>query len=146
MSTLYHCYYPFTRKYDDLAAKLSGFLKELVQQDENQNAINIIKHDNMEAIPKHLFDKACQEVMPLAENIWKLLLKISIILLPFFLVFEIASPGTLKITAAFVVSAMPMIVEIVTEKKEDETEKLRKEWLDEKIQFIVDEYYNNLFI
>jgi len=47
------------------------------------------------------------------------------------------------ITTTFLVAATKMIFEIVLPKKGDKMEELEQEELDEKIQSIVDEYYNN---
>lgn len=149
LSTSYclRCYYSFTRKYDDLAAKLYRFLKKRVQQDDNQPEVTL-EYNKKKVIPKYIFDKACLEVMPLAENIGKLLLRVFIILAFFFLVFTIVTetpgvPDRMKITAMFLVAVMPIVIEMVILKKGDEMKKLRQEELGEKIQSIVDEYYHS---
>ena len=141
------CYYSFTRKYDDLAAKLFRVLKKRVQQDGNLHA-HILKHNKMKAIPESLFDKACQETMPLAEHICELLLRIVTILISFCLIYIIVKetqgvPERIKNTATLLVGPIPMIIEMVVLKKGDKMKELKQEELDEKISSIVDEYYNN---
>lgn len=148
--SVFYCsrrYNALKRKYDDLAAILYSHLKKRVKADgkiDNQHALNL-EYNKKKAIPKHLFDKACQEIMPLGENIEKLVLSIFIILFLSFLVFMIIMktpgvPDRMKITTMFLVAVMPMIVEIVVLKKGDKTKELEQEELDEKIQSIVDEY------
>lgn len=137
------CYNSFTRKYDDLAAKLYSFLKKRVQEN-NQLALNL-KHNKKKAIPKNLFDTACQENMPLGENICKLLLRIFIICAFSSLVYKIVTgtpgvPERIQITTTFLVAVIPMIVEIVVLKKSDKMKELKQEEIDEKIQIKVDEY------
>lgn len=102
----------------------------------------------MKAIPESLFDIACQETMPLAEHIGKLLLRIVIILVSFYLIYTIVmeTPGVperMKYTATFLVGAVPMIMEILVQKTGDKMTELKQEELDENIKSIVDEYYNN---
>lgn len=110
-------YYSFTGKYDDLAAKLYGFLKKRVQQGDNQREVKL-EYNEKKVIPKYLFDKACREVMPLAENICKLLLRICLILCFFYLVYISLTktpsiPGRVKAVATFLIASMPYIVQIV---------------------------------
>lgn len=154
--TSYYCsssYYSFTGKYDDLAAKVYSFLKKRVQQDrDNENALYLIEHNNKKAIPKRLFDRACQETVPLAENLCKFLFRIVIILISFYLIYTIVKetsdvPDRMKNTATFLVAVTPMIMKIVVPKKEDKThnkmKELQQEEIDEQIESIVDEYYQN---
>ncbi len=144
------CYYSFTRKYDDLAAKLYSHLTIRVQQGEeidNQHAL-YLEHNKKRAIPKYLFKRACKEVMPLGENFCKSLVNIFLVLVFFFLVFTIVMetpgvPDRMKITTAFLVAVIPKLIEIVVLKKGDKMEELEEQELDERIQSIVDEYYNN---
>ncbi len=149
ISTFYctKCYYSFTQKYDDIAAKLYSFLKTRVQQDNNQQPLNL-KHNKNNAIPKPLFDEACQKTTPLAENVCKLLLRICIISVSSFLIYTIVTetpgvPERMKNTATFFVAVMPMIVEILVLKKGDKMKELKQEELDEKIQSIANKYYDN---
>ena len=149
LSTSYcsSCYYSFTRKYDDLAAKLYSHLKIRVHKDGKQHAL-YLEHNKKRAIPKYVFDKACRELMPLGENVCKSLLSIFLVLSFFVLVFTIVMetpgvPDRMKITTAFLVAAIPKLVEIAVLKKGDKMEELEEQELDEKIQSIVDDYYNN---
>ncbi|KAL9965392.1 hypothetical protein ACROYT_G029190 [Oculina patagonica] len=52
-------------------------------------------------------------------------------------------PDRMKITTAFLVAVIPILIEIVVLKKGDKMEELEEQELDEKIRSIVDEYYNN---
>ena len=144
------CYYSFTRKYDDLAAKLYSHLKIRVQQGDETDIKHALylEHNKKRAIPKYIFDKACRELMPLGENVCKSLFYIFLVLSFFVLVFTIVMetpgvPDRMKITTAFLVAAIPKLVEIVVLKKGDKMEELEEQELDEKIQSIVDDYYNN---
>ncbi|KAL9967628.1 hypothetical protein ACROYT_G025900 [Oculina patagonica] len=147
--SVFYCsrrYNSLKRKYDDLAAMLHSHLKKRVKVDgtiDNQHGAPNLEYNKKKAIPKSLFDNACQEIMPLGENVEKLVLSIFIILFLSFLVFMIIMktpgvPDRMKITTMFLVAVMPMIVEIVVLKKGDKTKELEQEELDEKIQSIVD--------
>ncbi len=147
--SVFYCsrrYNSLKRKYDDLAAMLHSHLKKRVKVDgtiDNQHGAPNLEYYKKKAIPKSLFDNACQEIMPLGENVEKLVLSIFIILFLSFLVFMIIMktpgvPDRMKITTMFLVAVMPMIVEIVVLKKGDKTKELEQEELDEKIQSIVD--------
>ncbi len=152
LSTFYcsRFYCSLTRKYDDLAANLYKFLKIRVQQDDNQQALNL-EYNKKKAVPKFLFKRVCQKVMPLGENIGKFLVNVLVIVFFFSLVLTnvTETPSNpdhlgMKITATFLVAVMPMVFEIVVLKKGDKMEELEQEELDEKIRSIVDEYYNSL--
>lgn len=137
------CYYSFTRKYDDLAAKIYSFLKKRVQAN-NQLAL-YLKHNKKKAIPKDLFDSLCQENMPVGGNICKLLLRIFIICAFSSLVYKVVTgtrgvPEKIQIMTTFLVAVSPMIVEIVVLKKSDKMEELKQDEMDEKMQIKVDEY------
>ena len=121
-------YSSFTNKYQDLGFALFKHYKR--SQDQNFNAraltstdqvqenIDAEDEDNSMRIPKQLFRMACEELMPVRENVCLLVLKVTIIVSFVSLVFLTAmlinvgaTLGT-KVLFAFLTGIVPKIVAI----------------------------------
>ena len=93
-------YSSFTNKYQDLAFALFMHYKKSRDEKIDARALNstdqVLENigaeyeDNSMKIPKQLFLMACEELMPIRENVCVLVLKVTIILSFVFLVFSIA--------------------------------------------------------
>ena len=121
-------YSSFTDKYQDLAFALFNHYKKSQDQkcdasalnstDQVQENIGAEYEDNSMKIPKELFRMACEELMPIRENVCVLVLKVTLIVSFVFLVFSIAiliNVGTtplMKALLAFGTGIFPKIVAI----------------------------------
>lgn len=99
--------------------------------------------DNVIAIPKELFEMACEELLPLRESVCLLIMKIIALVVFMFIMFfwVIAFNFTMSlIKTAFTIftSALPKIVSIFT--CEDWNKKLGEKIMQEKVKKIVDEF------
>ena len=122
-------YSSFTNKYQDLAFALFKHYKRsrqdrkfnaraLTSTDQVQENIGAEDEDNSMKIPKQLFRMTCEELMPVRENVWLLVLKVTIIVSFVSLVFSTAmlinvgaTLGT-KVLFAFLTGIVPKIVAI----------------------------------
>ena len=119
-------YSSFTNKYQDLAFALFEHYKK--SQDQNARALNITDQvqenigaeyqDNVMKIPKELFCMACEEYMPIRDNVCVLVLKVTTIVSFVFLVFSIAmlsnvgATPVVKALLTFLTGIFPKIVAI----------------------------------
>ena len=62
------CYYSFTGKYDDLAAKLYSFLKKQIQEDGNQYSLNL-KHDKRKRFLNVSLIRRVKKLRPLQKRV-----------------------------------------------------------------------------
>ena len=123
---MWSSYSSFTNKYQDLAFALFKHYKK--SQDQNDRALNSTDQeqenigaeyeDNLMKIPKELFCMACEEYMPIRDNVCVLVLKVTIIVSFVFLVFSIAmlnnvgATPVMKALLTFLTGIFPKIVAI----------------------------------
>ena len=121
-------YSSFTNKYQDLAFALFKHYKKSQDQkidvrvlnstDQVQEDIGADYEDNLIKIPKELFCVACEELMPVRDNVCVLVLKVTIIVSFVFLVFSIAvlinvgATPVMKALFTFLTGIFPKIVAI----------------------------------
>jgi len=121
-------YSSFTNKYQDLAFALFKHYKKSQNQKFDAGALNstdqVQQHvgtdyeDNLMKIPKELFCMACEELMPIRDNVCVLVLKVTIIVSFVFLVFSIAiltnvgATPVMKAFLTFLTGIFPKIVAI----------------------------------
>ena len=119
-------YSSFTNKYQDLAFALFKHYKK--SQDQNDRALNSTDQvqenigaeyeDNLMKIPKELFCMACEEYLPIRDNVCVLVLKVTTIVSFVFLVFSIAmlsnvgATPVMKALLTFLTGIFPKIVAI----------------------------------
>ena len=138
------CYSSFSRKYRNLALKLykHGGYKTNIQIDVGQQ-VNL-EVDKVPVIPKDLFEKACQDLMPLTESISLLVVKLVSLLTFVFVVFAVImetpdASDRAKAAATFLTALVPKIIEMVLN-KDPGMEKLDDDVFDEKVKHIVKQY------
>ena len=100
--------------------------------------------DKVPVIPKDLFEKACEDLMPLRESISLLVVKLVSLLTFFFVVFAVImetphASDRAKATATFFTALVPKIIEMLLN-KDPGMEKLGDEVFDEKVKHIVEQY------
>jgi len=121
-------YSSFTNKYENLAFELFKHYKK--SEDENFDArslnstdqvqvnIGAENHDNLMKIPKDLFLMACEELMPIRDNVCVLVLKVTTIVTFVFLVFltamliNVGATPVMKALFTFLTGIFPKIVAI----------------------------------
>lgn len=122
---LWSSYSSFTNPYHDLSLTLFKFYK---QSQQHEKKIREELHKDLEnldtpngnevRIPEGLFNKACQEVMPIRESLCILLVKVTLILsfvlYTFLLItrFSVGSTPVLRALAAFFTGSFPKIISI----------------------------------
>ena len=162
------CYYmwcsysSFTTKYHDLSLTLFKCYQQNRQRQDPGEAAVVITNDpeqansttsptedsgNVIKIPEELFDRACEELMPVREGVCVLLLKVvsilSCVLGVFFLIMQLDSGATpvMKALVTFFTGSLPKIVTIYVDggrrKKVDEMV------IEERAPKIVQDYIDN---
>ena len=148
-------YSHFTKTYHELALALFYYKKSL-----RQNQVKYVPHnsnqlqnlpstadndlENIMAIPKRLFDMACEELMPLREGVCKLILKIILIVSSVLIVFTLTILSTsettplIKTLLTFLTLSSPKIVAIYVDGGWQE--KLRAMVVEEKVPKIVEKF------
>ena len=102
--------------------------------------------DNVMAIPKELFGMACEELLPLREGVYKLILKITMIVSTVFTVFLWVTASSfdttplMKTLLAFFTFAFPKIVDMYIDGEWQK--KMRERVMKEKVSKIVDKFIN----
>ena len=102
--------------------------------------------DNVMAIPKELFGMACEELLPLREGVYKLILKITMIVSTVFTVFSWVTASSfdttplMKTLLAFFTFAFPKIVDMYIDGEWQK--KMRERVMKEKVSKIVDKFIN----
>lgn len=138
----WRCYTSFTRKYQNLAIKPYKHRKTNAQSGQDQQ-VNP-REDEVPVIPKKLFEKACEDLMPVRESVCIVVVKLLSLLTFFFVIFAVImetphASDRVKATATFFSASVPKIIEMVFS-KDSGLEKLEDELLDKKVKSIVDEY------
>ena len=159
VSVLYYIwssYSSFTETYHELALALYDCYKDSKrtqvqdvpitsdQQPELPN--NTHDLDNVMAIPKELFGIACEELLPLREGVYILILKITLLLSTVFTVFSWVTASSfdttplMKTLLAFLTFAFPKIVDMCIDGEWQK--KMRERIMKEKVPKIVDKFIN----
>ena len=157
VSVLYYIwssYSSFTETYHELALALYDCYKDSKrtqvqdvpitsdQQPELPN--NTHDLDNVMAIPKELFGIACEELLPLREGVYILILKITLLLSTVFTVFSWVTASSfdttplMKTLLAFLTFAFPKIVDMCIDGEWQK--KMRERIMKEKVPKIVDNF------
>ena len=114
--------------------------------ESTRNAVG--NRDNLMKIPKELFRMACEELMPIRESVWVLLLKVTLILSFVFFVFSLIMVVNVSATPAmrtfltFASGSLPKIVAIYMDGRRKK--KIEALTADEKIPLIVQEYIETI--
>jgi len=148
-------YSSFTNKYQDLAFALFKHYKKSQDQkfdvralnstDQVQENIGADYEDNLMKIPKELFRMACEELMPIRENVCVLLLKVTIIVSFVFLVFltamliNVGATPVMKALLTLLTGIVPKIVAIYINGSRQR--KIEDMFTDQKIPKILREYF-----
>ncbi|RMX45471.1 hypothetical protein pdam_00019739 [Pocillopora damicornis] len=152
---IWSSYSYFTKTYHELALALFYYNKN-----SRQNQVNYVPHnsnqlqklpstadndlENIMAIPKRLFDMACEELRPLREGVCKLILKIILIVSSVLIVFTLTILSTsettplMKTLLTFLTLSSPKIVAIYVDGGWQE--KLRAMVVEEKVPKIVEKF------
>ena len=152
---IWSSYSYFTKTYHELAFALFYYNKN-----SRQNQVNYVPHssnqlqnlpstadndlENIMAIPKRLFDMACEELMPLREGVCKLILKIILIVSSVLIVFTLTILSTsettplMKTLLTFLTLSSPKIVAIYVDGGWQE--KKRTMVVEEKVPKIVEKF------
>ena len=152
---IWSSYSYFTKKYHELALALFYYNKN-----SRQNPVSYVPHssnqlqnlpstagtdlENIMAIPKRLFDVACEELMPLREGVCKLILKIILIVSSVLIVFTLTILSTsettplMKTLLTFLTLSSPKIVAIYVDGGWQE--KKRTMVVEEKVPKIVEKF------
>ena len=159
---LWSSYSSFTDKYQDLGLALfkhykshkTSLHKQVTDMTLNTNSLpestrNAVgNRDNLMKIPKELFRMACEELMPIRESVWVLLLKVTLILSFVFFVFSLIMVVNVSATPAmrtfltFASGSLPKIVAIYMDGRRKK--KIEALTADEKIPLIVQEYIETI--
>ena len=159
VSVLYYIwssYSSFTEKYHELALALYDCYKDSKRtqfQDVPSTSDQLLELpnntrdlDNVMAIPKELFRIACEERLPLREGVYKLILKITVIVSTVIIVFSWVTASSfdttplMKTLLAFLTFAFPKIVDIYV--NGEWQKKLQERVMKEKVPKIVDKFIN----
>ena len=159
VSVLYYTwssYSSFTEKYHELALALYDCYKDSKRtqfQDVPSTSDQLLELpnntrdlDNVMAIPKELFRRACEERLPLREGVYKLILKITVIVSTVIIVFSWVTASSfdktplMKTLLAFLTFAFPKIVDIYV--NGEWQKKLQERVMKEKVPKIVDKFIN----
>ena len=159
VSVLYYIwssYSSFTETYHELALALHDSHKDSKRtqsQDVPSTPDQLPKlpnntHDldNVMAIPKELFGIACEELLPVREGVYKLILKITVIVSTVIIVFLWVTAFSfdmmplMKTLLAFLTFAFPKIVDICV--NGEWQKKLQERVMKEKVPKIVDKFIN----
>lgn len=157
VSVLYYIwssYSSFTETYHELALALHDSHKDSKRtqsQDVPSTPDQLPKlpnntHDldNVMAIPKELFGIACEELLPLREGVYILILKITLLLSTVFTVFSWVTASSfdttplMKTLLAFLTFAFPKIVDMCIDGEWQK--KMRERIMKEKVPKIVDNF------
>ena len=157
VSVLYYIwssYSSFTETYQELALALHDSHKDSKRtqsQDVPSTPDQLPKlpnntHDldNVMAIPKELFGIACEELLPLREGVYILILKITLLLSTVFTVFSWVTASSfdttplMKTLLAFLTFAFPKIVDMCIDGEWQK--KMRERIMKEKVPKIVDNF------
>ena len=162
------CYYVwssyscFTKKYHDLSLKLFKFYQKALHDQICYGRATTVTTDpgqtessprpeekgNVLKIPKELFDMACEELMPIRDGVCKLVGKVILILIFFWLAFlfitrlHVGVSPTVKALVAFFAGSVPKLVAIGTDG--GWRGKLDDMVIDEKAPMIVRDYLNRI--
>ena len=159
VSVLYYIwssYSSFTEKYHELALALYDCYKDSKRtqfQDVPSTSDQLLELpnntrdlDNVMAIPKELFGIACEERLPLRESVYKLFLKITVIVSTVIIVFSWVTASSfdttplMKTLLAFLTFAFPKIVDIYV--NGEWQKKLQERVMKENVPKIVDKFIN----
>ena len=120
-------YSSFTNKYEDLAFELFKHYKKTEDQNFDAGSLNstdqvqvniVAEYDDSMKIPKDLFLMACEELMPIRDNVCVLVLKVTTIVTFVFLVFltailiNVGATPVMKALFTFLTGIFPKIVAI----------------------------------
>ena len=157
---IWSSYSSFTKKYHELALSLFYYNKDSRQNQVKNvpyNSHQLQKlpitadtdHENTVAIPKRLFDMACEELMPLREGVCILILKITVIVSSVSIVFSLTTlfssdtTPLMKTLLTFLTLSFPKIVDIYIDGGWQE--KLRAIVVEEKVPKIVEKFLSETF-
>ena len=159
VSVLYYIwssYSSFTETYHELALALYDCHKDSTRtqvQDVPSTSDQLLElpnntHDldNVMVIPKELFGMACDKLLPLREGVYKLILKITVIVSTMFIVFSWVTASSfdttplMKTLSVFLTVAFPKIVDIYIDGEWQK--KMRERVMKEKVPKIVDKFIN----
>ena len=159
VSVLYYIwssYSSFTETYHELALALYDCHKDSTRtqvQDVPSTSDQLLElpnntHDldNVMVIPKKLFEMACDKLLPLREGVYKLILKITVIVSTVFIVFSWVTASSfdktplMKTLSVFLTVAFPKIVDIYIDGEWQK--KMRERVMKEKVPKIVDKFIN----
>lgn len=159
VSVLYYIwssYSSFTEKYHELALALYDCYKDSKRtqfQDVPSTSDQLLELpnntrdlDNVMAIPKELFVIACEERLPLREGVYKLILKITVIVSTVIIAFSWVTASSfdttplMKTLLAFLTFAFPKIVDIYV--NGEWQKKLQERVMKENVPKIVDKFIN----
>ena len=147
-------YSSFTNKYQDLGLAIFKHYKSYkksqdiqvtdttLNTDSTRNTIG--NQDNVVKIPKELFHKACEELMPIRESVCVLILKVTIIVSFVFFVFSlimlhnVSATPVMKALMTFLSGSLPKIFAIYMDGRRRKN--IEAMTVNEKIPFIVQEY------
>ena len=159
VSVLYYIwssYSSFTETYHEFALALYDCYKDSKrtqvqdvpitsdQQPELPN--NTHDLDNVVAIPKELFGMACEKLLPLREGVYKLILKVTVIVSTVFIMFSWVTASSfdttplMKTLFVFLTVVFPKIIDIYIDGEWQK--KMRERIMKEKVPKIVDKFIN----
>ena len=141
---LWKCYIPFPRKYNKLAITLYKYYIA-----KKVPAVDIQQVQKERLLPKDLYLKACDKLMPLQESKGELVMKVIVYMVITFLIFIFiteAPKGKLndvtKALGTVVASLIPKALEMLFD-KDPEMKKADDEDFAKEVAFFVEEYYKN---
>ena len=159
VSVLYYIwssYSSFTEKYHELALALYDCYKDSKRtqfQDVPSTSDQLLELpnntrdlDNVMAIPKELFKRAREELLPFREGVYKLILKITVIVSTVIIAFSWVTASSfdttplMKTLLAFLTFAFPKIVDIYV--NGEWQKKLQERVMKENVPKIVDKFIN----
>ena len=159
VSVLYYIwssYSSFTETYHELALALYDCYKDskrtqvqdvpITSDQQSELPNNTHDLDNVMAIPKELFGMACEKLLPLWEGVYKLILKITVIVSTVFIMFSWVTASSfdttplMKTLLAFLAVVFPKIVDIYIDGEWQK--KMREKIMKEKVPKIVDKFIN----
>ena len=138
------CYIPYPRKYSKLAITLyKYYIAKRVPAVDNQQ----VQRERL--LPKDLYLKACDKLMPLQESKGELVMKVIVYMVITFLIFIFITEaptsklnGETKALGTLVASLIPKVLEMLFE-KDPEIKKADDEDFAKEVAFFVEEYYKN---
>ena len=140
---LWKCYIPYPRKYNKLAITLYKYYKTKIGAGDNQ------QDQNERSLPKDLYLKARENLMPLQESKAELVMKVIVYMVIIFLIFVFITEAPksklndeTKALGTLLASFIPKVVEMLFD-KDPELKKADDEDFVKAVAIFVENYYEN---